>query len=559
MVSFYRMKRFLIVLLLALLPLPLFGSDYSSSIEFFLKGYRSETRGDHEEALAYYGAALKFNPDSAEIRAELAFLYIKKGDTDKAEELLKEAIEINPTSHDALFLLAGTYSAKGDLAKAKTLYEKCIALNPEDTEAYLYLGSLYVAEKRYKDALTIYEKILEYDSENIISLYYAARLSAEIKDYKKANTLYDKVLELKPNFEPALLDLATINEIEGNLEKAIEYYQKVISIDPMNKKARSRIAAIFIQQKEYDRAILEFEELSGIDRKDLSIRIRIGLLHLEQRRFDEAIREFNFVLTSTPGNNTVRLYLAMSWKEKGDLKKAIEEFLKVDPKSEEFSNALKNLAFLYIKTGSPDDGIKTMERYLGEVKPTVEIYILLSMLYEEKTDYVKGIASLEEARRIEPNNPDVLYQIGMLHEKTGNTDTALTFMEEVLKIDAEYANALNFIGYTWAEKGIRLDEAEAMIKKAITKKPEDGYILDSLGWVYYKKGNYNGALTAILKAHQLMPDDPTIAEHLGDVYAVMKDNTKAIHYYDKSIQLEKKEERRKILEVKIKQLKDNKK
>jgi Tfp pilus assembly protein PilF len=200
-----------------------------------------------------------------------------------------------------------------------------------------------------------------------------------------------------------------------------------------------------------------------------------------------------------------------------------------------------------------------MERYLGQIQPTAEIYILLSMLYEEKMDYVKGIALLEEARKIEPNNADVLYQIGMLHEKKGNPDIALTFMEEVLKFDPEYANALNFIGYTWAEKGIRLDEAEVMIKKAIAKKPDDGYILDSLGWVYYKKGDYASALTAILKAHQLMPDDPTIAEHLGDVYATMKENSKALHYYDKSIQLEKKEEKRKSLEEKIRQLKDNKK
>ena len=94
---------------------------------------------------------------------------------------------------------------------------------------------------------------------------------------------------------------------------------------------------------------------------------------------------------------------------------------------------------------------------------------------------------------------------------------------------------------------------------AVEKRPDDGYILDSLGWVYYKKGDYPGALTAILKAHQLMPDDPTIAEHLGDVYVSMKEHSKAIHYYDKSIQLEKKEEKRKALEEKIKQLKESKK
>jgi len=223
------------------------------------------------------------------------------------------------------------------------------------------------------------------------------------------------------------------------------------------------------------------------------------------------------------------------------------------------STASKILVFLYLKSGALVEGIRTMERFLGETKPTAELYMLLSMLYEEKEDYAKGLASLEEARRIDPNNADVLYQMGMLHEKKGSTETALTLMEEVLKIDSEYANALNFIGYTLAEKGIRLDEAELMIKKAIAKKPNDGYILDSLGWVYYKKGDYAGALAAVLKAHELMPDDPTIAEHLGDIYASMEEHSKAIQFYGRSIQLEKKEEKRRTIEEKIRQLKGAKK
>ena len=99
----------------------------------------------------------------------------------------------------------------------------------------------------------------------------------------------------------------------------------------------------------------------------------------------------------------------------------------------------------------------------------------------------------------------------------------MQIMEDVLKIEPDYPNALNFVGYSWAEKGIKLDEAEIMIKKALSKKPDDGAIIDSLGWVYYKKGNYQLALTELLKANQLVPDDPTIAEHIGDTYVSLKE------------------------------------
>ena len=96
-----------------------------------------------------------------------------------------------------------------------------------------------------------------------------------------------------------------------------------------------------------------------------------------------------------------------------------------------------------------------------------------------------------------------------------------------------------------------------MIKKALSKKPDDAYILDSLGWVYYKKGNYLNALTEILEANQLLPDDPTIAEHVGDVYVAMKEYHKAFTYYEKSIQLEKDGKKKKIIEDKIKTLSKN--
>jgi tetratricopeptide (TPR) repeat protein len=144
----------------------------------------------------------------------------------------------------------------------------------------------------------------------------------------------------------------------------------------------------------------------------------------------------------------------------------------------------------------------------------------------------------------------------MLHERLGETDKALNYMEEVLRIDPDYANALNFVGYTWADKGMNLPEAEEKIKKALNQKPDDAYIRDSIGWVYYKKGEYTQALTELLRAFQAMPDDPTIAEHLGDVYAALKEYGKAVEYLNKALGLEKKEDKKKRLEQKKKTIEE---
>jgi tetratricopeptide (TPR) repeat protein len=246
----------------------------------------------------------------------------------------------------------------------------------------------------------------------------------------------------------------------------------------------------------------------------------------------------------------------MAWKEKGDTKKALGEFQKIDPKSEEFLDALTQITLIHIKLGSFDEGVEAIRKYLPDSKNKKEFYILLSLLYEEKMDYVKAIEVLEEVRKVEPKNIEMLFNIGMLYEKKGDSERAFTMIEDVLKIEPDYPSALNFVGYSWAEKGIKLDEAEIMIKKALSKKPEDGYIVDSLGWVYYKKGNYKFALTELLKADQLLPDDPTIAEHIGDTYTALKDYGKASPYYEKSIRLEKDIKKKKAVEEKLKAIKE---
>jgi len=179
---------------------------------------------------------------------------------------------------------------------------------------------------------------------------------------------------------------------------------------------------------------------------------------------------------------------------------------------------------------------------------------MLAVLYEEKKEFKKAIDTLEEAKKYDVKNTEILYQIGVLYEKIGDSDKAVESMQEVIKIDPDHANALNFIGYTWADRGVNLDKAEEMIKKALQKKPEDGYIIDSMGWVYYRKGDFKKALEEIKRAHEKLPDDPTIAEHLADVYIKLNEMEKARQFYEKAMNLEKDEKKKNSIKEKLDKL-----
>jgi tetratricopeptide (TPR) repeat protein len=138
----------------------------------------------------------------------------------------------------------------------------------------------------------------------------------------------------------------------------------------------------------------------------------------------------------------------------------------------------------------------------------------------------------------------------------GKTDESIRYMNQVIALDPTHADALNHLGYTYAEQGIKLDEAEELIQKALEIKPKSGYITDSLGWVYYQKKEYPRAVEWLEKAARLVPDDPTISEHLGDGYSKVNKKEKALQMYQRALELKPDKEREAILHKKIEELKE---
>lgn len=135
-------------------------------------------------------------------------------------------------------------------------------------------------------------------------------------------------------------------------------------------------------------------------------------------------------------------------------------------------------------------------------------------------------------------------------------------LKRTIEINPKHADALNYLGYSYAEKGMLLDEAYSLVKRALELKPENGYIMDSLGWIYFKSGKYDEALKTLLRAAEIVKDDPTIMEHLGDAYNALGFKEKAKAYWTKSVEFQKKgedDDLRDRVEKKINGLGDGKK
>jgi tetratricopeptide (TPR) repeat protein len=186
-------------------------------------------------------------------------------------------------------------------------------------------------------------------------------------------------------------------------------------------------------------------------------------------------------------------------------------------------------------------------------KRKIDLYLVLASIYEDINEYDKAIESVNRGLKEDNENKELVFRLGVLFDKSGNKAACLEQMRKLLVLDPDHAEALNYIGYTYAEQGVKLDEAMELIEKALSLKPDSGYIVDSLGWVYFQKGDYEKALYYLERAVQLTPDDPTINEHIGDVYFKKKDYKRALKMYNKSLLLGHPEEdklKKKISETK---------
>jgi tetratricopeptide (TPR) repeat protein len=144
--------------------------------------------------------------------------------------------------------------------------------------------------------------------------------------------------------------------------------------------------------------------------------------------------------------------------------------------------------------------------------------VVLGLAHLQSEQYEKASEAFEEGIRHNPKHADLYFNLGTAYDKLNRFEDVVKAMESALTIDPHHADALNYLGYSYAERGIKIDQALSLTRRAVALKPENGYYVDSLGWAFYKSGLLAEALTEIKRAVSLVGDDPVIYEHLGEIY-----------------------------------------
>ena len=531
--------------------LPLSPEAYTN----FLQARLHFLDGDTQAAIAKYQEARKYSPESLEIDLRLAQLLLGSGKLNEVLPLAENLVQKHPRSTEAHVLLGSVNGALRRVDPAIEEYRQVLKLDPTKSDAHLYLGSLLAEKKETAEAEKEFLIFTEIEPRSPLGYYYLGRLSAERKTWAPAEDYYQKAIERQPSFLAALVELGIIYEFQKKNDQAVALYRKALRYFPDNPRLLERLGQIYISRNDYKGALEQFQEQERFDTDNLDLRVKIGLLEFEEGDVVKAQEEFNFVLTAEPGHPTARYYLAAAYLKSGLTDKARQELEKIDGSSPFYPEARIQIAALQEEKDDTAGAIATVQAALEKFPGEIGLQRALAHLFFRAKRYAEAKDAVEQGLKLKPDDVTLLYLLGEAYDFLDEDDLCIETMKKVIRLDPKHADALNYIGYLYAEKGIRLEEALGLLKKALEIRPDDGFITDSLGWVYYQQKNYRKAQELIERAFSLVGDDPIIAEHLGDVHSALGEREQAVRDYKKSLELKPDPDKdQKRIEEKLKRL-----
>jgi len=346
--------------------------------------------------------------------------------------------------------------------------------------------------------------------------------------------------------------LIRIYKARGEEQKVIDIYLDLLDKDPEDIGAKLELGYYYLKHgdPEAGRALLQSLGEESLD--DEKIVQKLIQDYLTPKRYDAALAILGCMLEGAPESSELNYLAGVAYSGREEDKKALSHFEKVQKGSRFYQNAVVHIAFIYQEQGSTAEAIRFLSEVRKELPDNPEILIYLGSFYEEIESFEKAVETLKQGIEIDPKNSRIYFRLGVVYDKWNRKEDSIQTMKKVIELDPQNANALNYLGYTYADLGRDLDEAERLIKEALKYKPEDGYITDSLGWVYYKKGEFQKAVEILEKAVRLVPDDPIILEHLGDAYLKINSTARALEFYERSLLHKKKD--REAIEKKIQTL-----
>jgi tetratricopeptide (TPR) repeat protein len=519
---------------------------------YFTESQIERKKGNLDKAILLLRKAIELDPQSLYLKRELSTIYIQNKEAQKAVEVLEALLAKHPDDVKSLIMYGGIKQVQKKTDEAIKAYEKVINLDPNQEKVYAFLGRLYLDQGNSDKAEKIFLKMVENYPNSYSGHYLLGRIYARRNKMKLAEKEFQKALEIEPGRLDPRFELLELYKKQGKKTDTMGIYTDILKSQPNNIRASMELGYYYHQNGRKEEAERIFYQLGQRSTSEFEVIVKVIQIYIDQKKYDAALVVVTGLLKGAPDSPDLNHLAGITFYGLKDNDSAIRHFKAVTPQSRFYQDAVIHVAYLYQKNKEVKKAIEFLKSAIEKEPRNSEFRFYLGTYYEEINDFANSEKYLKEAIELESDNTSYYFRLGVVYDKWDKKEASMEVMRKVIALDPKHANALNYLGYTYADLGLNLDEAERLVKEALKYKPNDGYITDSLGWVYYKKGMFQEALKYLKKAVKLVPDDPIMLEHVGDTYLKLNDKENALKFYEQS--LKRKEKDKEALKKKINEL-----
>ncbi len=514
-------------------PAPVPASSEAEAIYSYL-AYREllhEDKNDQAAQALERAIALKPTP---ELYLELGNLHWRASRFSDALLVLNQGLTDYPDSEALLSTLAKTYAAQGRFDDAVLILDDYRNKHPEQIEL-AHEAALYRLEQgQFGEAVDRLNAIPQKDA-NQTTKFLLGKGFFGLELYDKAITAYQQAVVIDPEYYNAWIELGLTYEVQKNYIDAERVFAKLVDWGIGNQQILFRLIELNLKLNNPDQALTYVQQ--GSD--DPALVLEAVNLLLNQDFYDHAAELLDPMARENPVPDDALFFLAvLEYEGRDNPDKALSYLESITAGHQHYERSLIfRIHLLYQK----NDKAKAKELCLSAMTlfpKQPEFRIIMAEIHDYEKEYQQALDVLLKATGIWPDNTTILYRLGLIYDRMEHRDQAIIMMEKVISKDPEYADALNYLGYTLAEQGNNLERAEVLIESALKVKPDNGYFVDSLAWVYFKQGKNRLAWQQIRRAVGLVDSDPVIWEHYGDIARALKLFSEAREGYEKALELE---------------------
>lgn len=499
------------------------------------------------KAIDQYLKVSEAEPNDVDAWVMLGRLSKVAQDSAQSEKAYRRVLELQPENEDALTGLAMAAAEAGDVTGAAAMLEKASAKNP-NPRSLAQLAETYEQMKDFRNAAKAWQKALDVSGGNPEIKRQLANNLVMSDQLDEAVRVYEELVEDEPKDLGSMLRLSQIYRQKKNYAKARDFASKARELDGTNLDVRfNDVILLEAEGKTTEALALMREMLVSTTRKSylpqektnrISLLERLGVMERTYDQFGEAVKHFEEAMALEPGSTPLmQAQVVETYRQAKNYAKAdatVDEYLKATPNDRRL-RLLKGT--LLSEMGKPQQGADAIAMLL-DGKQDRETYLSIAQVWEKGKNYSEMGKALDSAEKlsIAPDEKEAVYFLrGAMLEKQKNFEAAEAEFQKILKIDPANAGALNYLGYMLVDKNIRVAEGLAMIQKALDQDPHNGAYLDSIGWAYYRLDRLDEAAKYLQMALEKTGKDPTVHDHVADVFFKQGKLKEAISSWERSL------------------------